>query len=91
MDEREQEEVNYEERDRLLYELVVRQSALEKALLKAKVFTEKDLAEAQVECMEKLQSVIDQKQAEAAVPTTGGFIKYGESHEDSSHDSRKKE
>lgn len=93
MDEREQEEINHEERDRLFYELVVRQSALERVLIKNKIISEKDLAEAQVECMEKLQAVIDAKQKEldaaTAAPATG-FIKYGEKHEDNdrSHESR---
>jgi hypothetical protein len=90
----EQEKVNYEERDRLLYELVVRQSALEKALLKSEILTEKDLAEAQVECMEKLKSIMDQHQKEPiATVSSGGFIKYGEKYEDHdwSHESRKKE
>lgn len=87
----EQEKVNYEERDRLLYELVVRQSALEKVLLKFGIITEKDLAEAQVECMEKLKSIMDQHQKDSTT-TTNGFIKYGENEDhDWSHESRKKE
>lgn len=69
------EAVLQEERDRLLYELVVRQSALEKALIKAGVFTEKDLAEAQVECMEKLHEIINKK---VAGEEKSGFIKYGQ-------------
>ncbi len=70
------ETINQEdvERDRLLYELVVRQSALEKALIKAGVITDKSLAEAQIECMEKLQEIIDKK---TSVDKTSGFIKYG--------------
>lgn len=88
MDEKDQE-VNHEERDRLLYELVVRQSALEKALVDAKVISERSLAEAQLECMEKLKSVIEQadknRAAEAAEPQ-GGFIKYGEKYEDESRE-----
>lgn len=96
MDEKEQEEINHEERDRLLYELVVRQSALEKVLIKNKIISEKDLAEAQVESMEQVRAVIEAKQKEAdaatAAPATG-FIKYGEKHEDYdwSHESREKE
>lgn len=95
----EQEEVNQGERDRLLYELVVRQSALEKALVKAGTITEKDLAEAQVECMEKLKQVIETKadaenqiEAEATTKRTG-FIKHGEKYDDHdwSHESREKE
>ncbi len=94
MDEREQEEINYEERDRLFYELVVRQSALERILIKNKIISEKDLAEAQVECMEKLQAVIEEKQKEldaATVSPTTGFIKYGEKHETNPHESQEKE
>ena len=96
MDEREQEEINHEERDRLFYELVVRQSALERVLIKNKIVSEKDLAEAQVECMEKLQAVIEAKQKEldsATTAPTAGFIKYGEKYEnyDWSHESREKE
>lgn len=66
-----------EEYTNLLYELVIRQSAMEKALLKAQILTEKNLAEAQIECMEKLKLVIE-NQAKITEIETEGFIKYGE-------------
>lgn len=69
--------VNQEERDHLLYELVVRQSALEKILIKTGVITERALAEAQVECMEKLQEIIDKR---TSIESNSGFIKYGDSN-----------
>jgi hypothetical protein len=69
--------VNQEERDRLLYELVVRQSALEKMLIKTGVITERALAEAQIECMEKLQEIIDKR---TSTESNSGFIKYGDSN-----------
>lgn len=73
-------EVIQDERDRLLYELVIRQSALEKALVKAGVITEKVLAEAQVECMEKLKKVIETKsEVKAEAVKHPGFIKFGDS------------
>ena len=58
MQEEKSEEVNQEERDKLLYELVVRQSALEMELIKAGVITEKGLAESQLICMVKVQAII---------------------------------
>lgn len=54
----EDEEVNQEERDRLLYELVLRQSAVESLLLKKGILSGPELAESQMECMAKLEAVI---------------------------------
>lgn len=65
-----------EELDKILYELVVRQSALENLLLKFNLFTEKDLAVSQIETMFKLKKVIEMNQAQDK--DDSGFIKYGD-------------
>lgn len=59
MNQQDREVVNQDERDRLLYELVVKQSALEKVLIKLSVLSQQDLAEAQLECMKKIQEIIN--------------------------------
>lgn len=79
------EEVNQEERDRLLYDLVVRISALETELLRVGVITEKGMAESLLVTMTKVKKVIDDKMNAAEAVHEGtpasenGFIKFGNS------------
>lgn len=73
--EKQEDKQQEDEQNILFYELVVRQSALERVLLKNKVIDEKDLAQAQIECMDKLKEIIEKK----AKSDQSGFIKYGES------------
>lgn len=61
MSEELKEDVNEDERNMLFYELVLRQSAVETLLLKKNIFTEQELAESQVECMAKLEAVLNAK------------------------------
>lgn len=63
--------------DRLLYEMVVRLSALEAILLKKGIIAGADLAEAQIGCMQKIKEVIDNRDS-TANSQPSGFIKHGE-------------
>lgn len=66
--------------NRLLYEMVVRLSALEITLVKTGVIVEKDLAEAQIECMQKIKDALDKylQTSESKQDNSSGFIKYGD-------------
>lgn len=51
-----------ENQTELFTELMVRQAALESALGKAGILTQKDIADAQLDAMVKIQAVLDSQQ-----------------------------